>query len=173
VPQRRVRAKPLVLPERKAYDVVARVSGWIQCSRQPYAQPPEPDGLDVDGLLRGLYRYCQAGGGTGPRAQLLASGVALPRALRAQDAWSATATLSCTPMPSRGVLYVTAALADSPGPVVATSDWMRAVPDVIRPWMPSHPQYDHSNCDHGNRRIARIDRMSKGSVWRGPHQSPD
>ena len=33
--------------------------------------------------------------------------------------------------------YVTAALADSAGRVVATSDWMRAVPDLIRPWVPS------------------------------------
>jgi pyruvate dehydrogenase E1 component len=35
------------------------------------------------------------------------------------------------------VPYVTAALADSAGPVVAVSDWMRAVPDLIRPWVPS------------------------------------
>ncbi len=31
--------------------------------------------------------------------------------------------------------YVSRALADAPGPVVAVSDWMRAVPDQIRPWV--------------------------------------
>ncbi|EUA10694.1 pyruvate dehydrogenase E1 component domain protein [Mycobacterium kansasii 732] len=35
-----------------------------------------------------------------------------------------------------GEAYVTKALADTAGPVVAVSDWMRAVPEQIRPWMP-------------------------------------
>jgi pyruvate dehydrogenase E1 component len=32
--------------------------------------------------------------------------------------------------------YVTQVLADATGPVVAFSDWMRAVPEQIRPWVP-------------------------------------
>ena len=35
-----------------------------------------------------------------------------------------------------GTPYVTKALADAAGPVVAVSDWMRAVPEQIRPWVP-------------------------------------
>jgi len=35
-----------------------------------------------------------------------------------------------------GVPYVTQALADAEGPVIAVSDWMRAVPEQIRPWVP-------------------------------------
>lgn len=35
-----------------------------------------------------------------------------------------------------GVPYVTQALSDAVGPVVAVSDWMRAVPEQIRPWVP-------------------------------------
>ncbi len=31
---------------------------------------------------------------------------------------------------------MTQALADAPGPVVAVSDWMRGVPEQIRPWVP-------------------------------------
>lgn len=31
---------------------------------------------------------------------------------------------------------MTKALADATGPVVAVSDWMRAVPEQIRPWVP-------------------------------------
>ncbi len=32
--------------------------------------------------------------------------------------------------------YVTTALGEQPGPVVAVSDWMRAVPDQIAQWVP-------------------------------------
>jgi len=32
---------------------------------------------------------------------------------------------------------VTQVLSTVPGPVVAASDWMRAVPDLIRPWVPT------------------------------------
>jgi pyruvate dehydrogenase E1 component len=137
------------------------VSYYLTLYNEPYAQPPEPEGLDVAGLLRGLYRYHQAPGSAGPRAQLLASGVALPWALRAQemldrewgvhaDVWSVTSWtelrrdgVECDrhnlvhPDAEHRVPYVAAALADSAGPVVATSDWMRAVPDLIRPWVPS------------------------------------
>jgi pyruvate dehydrogenase E1 component len=95
-----------------------------------------------------------------PRAQILASGVALRSALRAQDmltadwgvsadVWSATSwtelrrdALACESWnmlnpgePSR-VPYVTSALADAPGPVVAVSDWIKAVPDQIARWVP-------------------------------------
>jgi pyruvate dehydrogenase E1 component len=35
------------------------------------------------------------------------------------------------------VPYITQALADTRGPAVAVSDWMRAVPEQIRPWMPN------------------------------------
>jgi len=35
-----------------------------------------------------------------------------------------------------GVPYVTQALSNASGPVVAVSDWMRAVPEQIRPWVP-------------------------------------
>ncbi|HYO35410.1 MAG TPA: pyruvate dehydrogenase (acetyl-transferring), homodimeric type, partial [Geodermatophilus sp.] len=34
------------------------------------------------------------------------------------------------------VPYVTQRLQDAPGPVVAVSDWMRAVPDLIAPYVP-------------------------------------
>src|SRR2546423_6230144 len=118
---------------------------YLTVYNEPYAQPPEPEGLDVDGLLRGLYRYRQADGNTGPRAQLLASGVALPWALRAQemlaqqwdvraDVWSVTSWtelrrdgVECDrhnlvhPDAEPRVPYVTAALADSAGPVGAGS----------------------------------------------------
>lgn len=33
---------------------------YITIYNEPYVQPAEPEGLDVDGLLRGIYRYRRA-----------------------------------------------------------------------------------------------------------------
>ena len=143
---------------------------YLTVYNEPYPQPEEPADLDVDGLLRGLYRYrLAAPGSTGPRVQLLASGVAVPWALRAAelladewgvaaDVWSVTSwsqlrrdAVECErhnllrsafpPGPSGQaeprVPYVTTALADAAGPVVAVSDWIRALPDLIRAYVPA------------------------------------
>jgi pyruvate dehydrogenase E1 component len=98
--------------------------------------------------------------GEHPQAQILASGVALRWALEAQRllaedwgigaaAWSATSwtelrreALRCEewnmlqPEDEHRVPYVTRALDGHPGPVVAVSDWIRAVPDQISRWVP-------------------------------------
>jgi pyruvate dehydrogenase E1 component len=143
---------------------------YLTVYNEPYAQPPAPEigGLD-EGVLRGLYRYApaadpasspQRGEDSAPRAQVLASGVAMPWALRAQqllaadwgvaaDVWSATSwtelrrdALACEkhnllhPQEEARVPYVTSVLSDAQGPVVAVSDWMRAVPDQIARWVP-------------------------------------
>ncbi len=136
---------------------------YLTVYNEPYPQPPEPEGLDVDGLLRGLYRYTASplDGTEVPRAQVLASGVAVPWALRAQqlladewgvgaDVWSAPSwtelrreALECEQWNRRHAgetprtPFVTRALALAPGPAIAVSDWMRAVPDQIQPWVPS------------------------------------
>ena len=95
-----------------------------------------------------------------PHAQILASGIALRQALTAQDmlatdwgvsadVWSATSwtelrrdALACESWnmlhpsePSR-VPYVSSALADTVGPTIAVSDWIKAVPDQIARWVP-------------------------------------
>ncbi|WP_246361010.1 pyruvate dehydrogenase (acetyl-transferring), homodimeric type [Haloechinothrix aidingensis] len=133
---------------------------YLTVYNQPYQQPAEPEDLDVDGLLRGLYRYAEADI-EGPRAQILVSGVTMPDALRAKemlasewgvaaDVWSATSwselrreaveidrdNLLHTDDEPR-VPYVTRALTGTSGPIVAVSDWMRSVPDLIRPWVPN------------------------------------
>jgi pyruvate dehydrogenase E1 component len=125
---------------------------YLTVYNEPVVQPPEPDGLDVEGLLRGLYRYRPAGATSGPRAQLLASGTGMQWALRAQqllaqdwqvaaDVWSATSwtelrreAVACEehnllhPDTEPRIPYVTRTLADARGPVVAVSDFMQAVP---------------------------------------------
>jgi pyruvate dehydrogenase E1 component len=104
------------------------------------------------------------GGNEPPRAQLIASGTAIHWALDAQrlladewgvaaDVWSATSwtelrreAIECD-LHNRLVAagdddsghrtpFVTAQLDGAPGPVIAVSDWMRAIPDQIAAWVP-------------------------------------
>ncbi|GAB3298067.1 pyruvate dehydrogenase (acetyl-transferring), homodimeric type [Parasphingorhabdus pacifica] len=141
-------------------DDAENVFYYLTVYNEPYQQPAEPEDLDVDGLLRGLYRYRPASGDSGPRTKILTSGVTMPEALRAQelladdwgvraDVWSATSWTELRreaeaadrhnllhPDAEQRVPYVTRVLSESDGPVVAVSDWMRAVPDLIRPWVP-------------------------------------
>ena len=58
---------------------------YITIYNEPYVQPAEPEGLDVEGLLRGIYRYRPAPEKKSNVAQILASGVAMPAALRAAE----------------------------------------------------------------------------------------
>ncbi|HEU0192385.1 MAG TPA: pyruvate dehydrogenase (acetyl-transferring), homodimeric type [Mycobacterium sp.] len=133
---------------------------YITIYNEPYAQPPEPENLDLAGLLHGIYRYRTAAEPRTNTAQILASGVAMPDALRAADllaaewdvaadVWSVTSWGELNrdgiavererlrhPERTPGTAYVARALADAAGPVVAVSDWMRAVPEQIRPWVP-------------------------------------
>ena len=134
---------------------------YLTIYNEPITQPAEPENLDVEGLLRGIYRFSPALDVEGrPRAQVLASGVGMPWALEAQkllgeewgvdaDVWSVTSwnelrrdALECEaanlldPSDSPRVPYVATKLADAVGPVVAVSDWMRAVPDQISRWVP-------------------------------------
>jgi pyruvate dehydrogenase E1 component len=146
---------------------------YLTVYNEPYQQPPAPatDGLE-EGILRGMYRYAPVTppSEATPRAQLLASGVAVPWALNAQrllaedwgvaaDVWSVTSWTELrrdamaaethnllNPGTETRVPYVTTALSGAPGPVVAVSDWMRAVPDQIARWVPS-PAYTSLGTD--------------------------
>ncbi len=67
---------------------------YLTVYNEPYQQPAEPENLDVEGLLKGIYLYKPAEG-SGPRAQILVSGVTMPDGLRAQrllaDEWGVAA----------------------------------------------------------------------------------
>ena len=135
---------------------------YITIYNEPITQPAEPDGVDVQGILRGMHVIAAADpGAAGPRAQLLASGSAVPWALRAReilrdewgvqaDVWSVTSWNELRrdglaadrhnllhPQDEPRTAYVTQRLAGRPGPVVAVSDWMRATQDQIANWVPT------------------------------------
>ena len=133
---------------------------YLTMYNEPIDQPAEPADLDVDGLLRGMYRYKPTSADRELRAQVLASGSAMPAALRAQelladdwgvaaDVWSVTSWVELhrdglrtddanllDPASEPSQAYVTRLLGEAPGPVVAVSDYQRAVQELIRPWVP-------------------------------------
>jgi pyruvate dehydrogenase E1 component len=132
---------------------------YLTVYNEPMVQPAEPENLDVDGVVRGIYKLRTAEG-DGPRAQLLASGVAVPWAIEAQellandwgvraDVWSVTSWNELRrdglaadehnflhPEEEKRVPYVTSKLADAQGPFIATTDYAHAVPDQIRAYVP-------------------------------------
>ncbi|MEU7767926.1 pyruvate dehydrogenase (acetyl-transferring), homodimeric type [Nocardia sp. NPDC049190] len=132
---------------------------YITLYNEPYQQPAEPDDVDIAGLLKGIYLYKRGGEGA-VRAQILVSGVTVPDGLRAQallaeewgvqaDVWSATSwgelrkealdkeiAALRNPGVDPGVPYITEALSRVEGPYIAATDWMRAVPDQVRKWVP-------------------------------------
>ena len=132
---------------------------YITVYNEPIEQPAEPDDLDVDGVLKGAYLY-RRGEGEGIPARILASGVAVPWALKAQkiladnygvvaDVWSIT---SWNEIAREAVdterwnlnhageeyrrAWITDALAEEKAVTLAVSDYMRAVSDQIAPWVP-------------------------------------
>jgi pyruvate dehydrogenase E1 component len=132
---------------------------YLTVYNEPMIQPAEPEDVDVEGILRGIHLVAPAEG-DGPRAQILASGVAVPWALEAQQllaadwgvraaVWSVTswnelrrdglaaeqqAYLHPGEQPREA--YLTAKLAGAEGPFVATTDYDHLVADQVRQWIP-------------------------------------
>ncbi|WP_104178159.1 pyruvate dehydrogenase (acetyl-transferring), homodimeric type [Cryobacterium sp. Y50] len=133
---------------------------YITVYNEPAVQPVEPEDVDIAGILRGIHRV-SASTVNGPKAQLLGSGVAVPWALEAAklladdwgvsaDVWSVTSWTELrrdglaaeeynflNPDNEPRIPYVTSKLEGAAGPFVAVSDFMHAVPDQIRQFVPS------------------------------------
>ena len=136
---------------------------YLTVYNEPYVQPAEPENLDVEGLLKGIYLYSKAKKQRRAKRQvnLLASGVALNWALKAQELlasdWKISANVfSVTswnelrrdglevdrhnllnPLNKKSA-YLTTKLKAYKGTVLAVSDFMRTVQDQISPWVPQN-----------------------------------
>jgi pyruvate dehydrogenase E1 component len=133
---------------------------YLTVYNEPYMQPAEPENLDIEGLLKGIYLYAPAEVRSKKKAQILASGVGVNWALKAQkllaEDWGVAASVwsvtSWNELRRDGLetdshnllnpndqkqAYVTKKLANVDGPIIAVSDFMRAVQDQIAPWVPN------------------------------------
>jgi pyruvate dehydrogenase E1 component len=131
---------------------------YITVYNEPYLHPEAPANLDVDGLLKGIYLLRSGERQRKKNAQILASGVAVNWALKAQellqkdwgvsaDVWSVTSwnelrrdglavdRHNLLHPSSKKSAYITNRLKGAQGPVVAVSDYMRSVQDQIAPWV--------------------------------------
>jgi pyruvate dehydrogenase E1 component len=131
---------------------------YLTVMNENYVQPALPDGAE-EGILRGLYRL-RAGGGDGPRVQLLGSGAILREVLAAgellmadfgveADVWSVTSFTELrrealdverrnrlNPLEDAARSWVEDQLGAVAGPFVAATDYMRTFADQIRAWVP-------------------------------------
>jgi pyruvate dehydrogenase E1 component len=132
---------------------------YLTVYNENYVQPPMPEGEGVrEGILRGIYKYRPADKGPAA-AQLLGSGSILNEALRAQqilaeryeipaDVWSVPSYNELRregmevdrwnrlhPAAAPRIPYITQIMDNTEGPIVASSDYMKAVPDQLSPWI--------------------------------------
>ena len=131
---------------------------YITVYNEPYLHPEAPANLDVAGLLKGIYLFRSGERQRKKNAQILASGVAVNWALKAQellqkdwgvsaDVWSVTSwnelrrdglavdRHNLLHPASKKSAYITDRLKGAQGPVIAVSDYMRTVQDQIAPWV--------------------------------------
>ncbi len=131
---------------------------YVTVYNEPYVHPAEPENLDVEGLLKGIYLYSPAAKSRKKSAQILASGVGVNWALKAQqllaDDWGVKASVwsvtSWNELRRDGLetdrhnllnpndkkhAYISQKLAGHKGPVIAVSDYMRSVQDQVAPWV--------------------------------------
>jgi pyruvate dehydrogenase E1 component len=134
---------------------------YVTVYNENYAQPPKPDGVD-EGIIRGLYRFAAApevAGGAKARVRLVGSGSILPQVIAARDllaerfgiaaeVYSATSFQQLrhealqvdrwnrlNPDQPARVPYVAQVLGPDGGPIVAATDWIRTLPDMVAPWI--------------------------------------
>jgi pyruvate dehydrogenase E1 component len=134
---------------------------YLTLYNENYEMPAKPDHVDTAAICDGIYRFEEAPDGDGPQATILFSGTAHLAARAARDnllehdgvraeLWSVTSykalreqALSTQrwnrlhPLDELQIPLVTQRLAESNGPIVAVTDFMKAVPDQIVPFVPS------------------------------------
>ena len=133
---------------------------YVTVMNENYVHPAMPAGAE-EGILKGMYKLREGKSKKGaPTVQLLGSGTILREVIAAAellekdwtiaaDVWSVT---SFTELRRDGLgierwnrlhpdaqpkqTWVEKSLAKTSGPVIAASDYMRALPDIIRTWVP-------------------------------------
>jgi pyruvate dehydrogenase E1 component len=132
---------------------------YLTLYNENYPMPAMPQGLDPQGVLKGIYRFRAAAEGKA-LVQLFGSGPILNEAVRAQDilagqygvaadVWSVTSYNELRrdaleaerwnrlhPDQPPRLPYIVEALNGAEGPIVAATDYMKVVADQLAPWLP-------------------------------------
>ncbi|MBV9338345.1 MAG: pyruvate dehydrogenase (acetyl-transferring), homodimeric type [Solirubrobacterales bacterium] len=161
---------------------------YITLMNENYHHPAMPEGAQQD-ILRGMYLLRESSLGEGSaRVQLLGSGTILNEVLAAAellesdfqvaaDVWSVTSFTELRrdgieverwnmlhPLEEPRRSFVTERLGGREGPVVASTDYIRAYPDQIRQWVPGRYRvlgtdgFGRSDSRRALRRFFEVDR---------------
>jgi pyruvate dehydrogenase E1 component len=133
---------------------------YLTTENENYEMPAMPEGVE-EGIVRGIYRLSTVESEGDLRVQLFGSGAILRSVLAAQkimaerynissDVWSVTSyselrrdAQTCErwnmlhPAEPRRQSYIETELAESKGPFIAASDYVRAVPEQLQSWIPN------------------------------------
>ena len=133
---------------------------YVTVMNESYPHPAMPENAS-EGIIKGMYRVKERDTSKGPHAQLLGSGTILREVLAASellrtdwnvstDVWSVTSFTELrrdglsidrenmyNPDAPEKSTWVERCLGTTKGPVIATTDYMRSVPDLIRTWVSS------------------------------------
>jgi len=142
---------------KRMYELGDECFFYVTMYNEDYAMPAMPEGAE-EGILRGIYKFRSAANGEAT-VQLFGSGPILNEVLRAQeilaekyqiaaDVWSVTSYTELRreaiaterwnrlhPAEAERKTYIEAALEGAKGPIIAASDYMKALPDVLAPWL--------------------------------------
>jgi pyruvate dehydrogenase E1 component len=134
---------------------------YLTLMNENYAQPDVPAGA-ADEIARGCYRFASYGPERGRRVTLLGSGAILREVIKAAEALAADgigsdvfSVTSWSELARDGQAaehrelageaasrpFVATQLARTQGPVIAASDYVRAVPESIRAFVPAGRRY--------------------------------
>ena len=145
---------------RKLYAEGETAIYYLTVENETYVMPSMPDGAE-EGIINGIYKFSSTTlGDAKARVQLFGSGAIVRSALDAQellaehfgvasDVWSVTSYTQLRrnaqaarrwnmlhPNSDPQVSFIEHTLADSEGPFIAASDYVRAVPEQLAPWVP-------------------------------------
>lgn len=163
---------------------------YLTLQNENYQQPAIPDGKQkeiAEGILKGIYLYKKAPKPGKYHVQLWGDSALLREALRAQemlaekfdvssDVWSVTSypllrqdALEAErwnrwhPKEAPKVPYLSKILQNVKGPFIAVSDWVKALPDLVSPWVPGGlctlgtDGFGRSDTREGLRRFFEVD----------------
>ena len=145
---------------RRMYKEQENVFYYVTAMNENYAHPAMPEGSQ-EGIIKGIYKFKETKKSK-KKVQLMGSGTILREVIAAADLlsndwgveadiWSVTSFNELTreamdaerhnrlhPTADKRVPYIAQTLADSEGPFIAATDYMRNYADQIRQWVPGH-----------------------------------